>query len=174
MLQIRQATINDAISIALLGRVTFNDTFGHLFSDHNDLLDYLERTFSVAKISSSLEKDNNQFFIAFYNDLPVGYAKLKLDSTSEFLPSQKVCQLQKIYVLKDFLSKKIGKALQDSLLIEAQNKSFEKIWLSVYHENSRAISFYEKNGFKPIGTHGFQIGKEYFDFIAMAKPLQNG
>ena len=42
-----------------------------------------------------LRKPNNIFWIAFVNRLPVGYAKLKLYSNSEFIESKDVCQLQK-------------------------------------------------------------------------------
>ena len=171
MLNIRKATKTDAIYIALLGRITFNESFGHLFSDKNDLLAYHERTFSVSKIENSIQKENNVFWIAFDDGLPIGYAKLKLNSRSEFLSQNKICQLQKIYVLKDFLSKKIGWELQNSVLKDARNIGFKTVWLSVYEGNERAIRFYERNDFEPIGTHDYQIGNENFNFLVMAKRL---
>ncbi len=171
MILIRKAKAEDAPVIALLGRTTFRESFGHLFSDPNDLLVYFDKTFEVAKIKMSLKKESNVYWLAFYNELPVGYAKLKLNSPSAFLADEPACQLQKIYVLKDFLSKKIGHQLQSLLLEEAREKEFQTIWLSVYVENPRAIAFYERNGFKHIGFHNFQIGKEDFKFSAMAKKL---
>lgn len=170
-LNIREATIDDAVHIALLGRVTFTETFGHYFKDPNDLMEYYERTFSVQKIRSSLLKPNNVFWIAFVNELPVGYAKLKLHSPSEFVYYKKVAQLQKIYVLKDFLSMKIGFQLQQKLIEKAIQSGKQGIWLSVLDENIRAINFYKKNKFSPVGQHDFDIGKEHFEFIVMAKKL---
>ena len=170
-IEIRLAKKEDAPSIALLGRTTFTETFGHFFRDQQDLMDYYNLTFSVQKIEAGIEKPNNIFWIAFANRLPVGYAKLKLNSQSEFVESQDVCQLQKIYVLRDFLSMKIGWELQNSLLKKARDLSFNKIWLSVLHSNERAISFYRRSGFEEIGNHDFQIGKENFEFIAMNKNL---
>ena len=104
-IEIRLAKKEDAQFIALLGRITFTETFGHFFRDKKDLIDYYNLTFSVQKIEDGIKKPNN-IFIAFVNRLPVGYAKLKLYSNSEFIESKDVCQLQKIYVLKDFLSMK--------------------------------------------------------------------
>ena len=170
-IEIRLAKKEDAQFIALLGRVTFTETFGHLFRDQKDLIDYYNHTFSVQKIENGMKKQNNIFWIAFVNQLPVGYAKLKLNSQSEFIDSKDVCQLQKIYVLKDFLSMNIGFELQDSLLKKAKDLSFDKIWLSVLNSNERAINFYKKTGFEKIGNHDFQIGKENFEFIAMNKQL---
>lgn len=171
MISIRLAEESDAESIALLGRITFTESFGDLFRDKNDLLEYYERTFSVQKIRNGINNPKNIFWIAMVNDLPVGYAKLKLDFRTEFINSISICQLQKIYVLKDFLSMKIGLKLQNSLLVKAKDLGFDKIWLSVYVGNERAINFYLKNNFKHIGDHKFEIGQEEFDFIAMVKQL---
>ena len=169
--EIRLAKKEDAPFIALLGRTTFTETFGHFFRDQQDLIDYYNRTFSVQKIEEGIEKADNVFWIAFANRLPVGYAKLKLNSRSDFVESQHVCQLQKIYVLKDFLSMKIGCGLQDALLKKAKELNFDQMWLSVLHSNERAINFYKKGGFETIGNHDFQIGKENFEFVAMGKTL---
>ena len=169
--EIRLAKKEDAPFIALLGRVTFTETFGHFFRDPQDLKDYYDRTFTVQKIEDGIGKPNNIFWIAFVDRLPVGYAKLKLHSNSEFIESTDVCQLQKIYVLKNFLSMGIGFELQDSLLKKAEELKFQKVWLSVLNSNDRALSFYQKTGFETIGNHDFQIGKENFDFVAMKKEL---
>lgn len=171
-IKIRIAKKEDAKLIALLGRVTFTETFGHLFNDKQVLLEYYNATFSVDKIENSLTKPNNIFWLAFADRLPVGYAKLKLNSQSEFITEQNICQLQKIYILKDFLSLKIGFELQNALLKKAKEKSFKKIWLSVFIENPRAINFYSNTGFTPVGKHYFQIGKGNFEFTAMVKQLE--
>ena len=170
-MEVRLARKEDAPFIALLGRTTFTETFGHFFSDQQDLIDYYNSTFSVQKIEDGIQKPNNLFWIAFVNRLPVGYAKLKLHSNSKFIDSTDVCQLQKIYVLKDFLSMKIGFQLQNSLLEKAKELNFDAIWLSVLNSNERAINFYKKGGFEAIGNHDFQIGKENFEFVAMSKQL---
>ena len=169
--EIRLANKEDAVAIALLGRITFTETFGHLFRDKQDLLEYYNATFSVEKLETSIAKPNNVFWIAFVNRLPVGYAKLKLNATSEFITLENTCQLQKIYVLKDFLSMKIGFELQNQLLEKAKELGFSKIWLSVLNSNKRAIDFYKRNGFELIGHHDFQIGKENFEFDALSKEL---
>jgi ribosomal protein S18 acetylase RimI-like enzyme len=69
------------------------------------------------------------------------------------------------------LSIKIGLQLQKTLLQKARKVGSKQIWLSVFHDNPRAINFYLKNGFIEVGTHQFQIGKYIFDFMAMSKEL---
>ncbi|MGB5360878.1 MAG: GNAT family N-acetyltransferase [Eudoraea sp.] len=138
-IEIRLANTTDAEYITLLGRVTFPQTFGYYFRDKNDLLAYYNRTFSVAKIRSGFEYPNNLFWLALADDLPVGYAKL--NSKTKFSPSEKICQMQKIYVIQGILSMKISLELQNSLLNTAREKRHDKIWLSVLESNERAINF---------------------------------
>ncbi len=171
-MQIRKATLKDAGIIAELAITTFDETFGHLFEERRVLLDYFDRTFSEEKMQNSIQKRNNIFWLAFVGEKPVGYAKLKVHSPSEFVIGENVSQLQKIYVLKEFLSMKIGLKLQETLLQKATDLESEQIWLSVYVDNLRAINFYLKNGFEKVGEHQFQIGKYNFEFIAMNKKLQ--
>ena len=140
-IEIREAKITDAEFIALLGRVTFTETFGHLFRNQNELLDYYSKTFSVKKIKKSLTKSNTYYWIAFVNELPVGYSKLKLNSPSEFIDCKNASQLQKIYVLKDFLPMKIGLELQNILIDKAKNKQRTFIWLSVLYSNKELYIF---------------------------------
>tara|TARA_R110000868_G_scaffold145181_2_gene365170 strand:- start:80072 stop:80320 length:249 start_codon:yes stop_codon:yes gene_type:complete len=78
---------------------------------------------------------------------------------------------KKIYVLKDFLSLKMGLALQNQLFEKAIEENNKKIWVSILNSNDRAKICYAKNGFKKIGIHDFQIGNENFEFTAMAKLL---
>lgn len=169
MIQVRKATVSDAPHIALLARITFTETFSEYFRDKQDLFDYYEQTFGVPKIIASLQKENNLYWMALWNGLPVGYAKLKVHSTTEFIPDKSTSQLQKIYVLKEFLDKKIGKLLMDELM-EFFNKSHKNyLWLSVLKLNERAVKFYYRNDFKNVGEHRFQIGKEVFDFYVLCK-----
>ena len=168
-IEIRKANIENAEYISLLGRITFTETFGELFRVRNELLEYYEKTFSVSKIRNSLANKNNVFWLAYADELPVGYAKLKKNSPCEFIRSDSVSQLQKIYVLKDFISQKIGFRLQNVLFDEVRKMGSQNLWLSVLHTNSRAKDFYKKNDFQPICKHSFQIGVENFDFTAMNK-----
>ncbi|WP_298505601.1 GNAT family N-acetyltransferase [uncultured Maribacter sp.] len=169
---IKPATLEDAVSIALLGRITFTETFGNLFSDKQDLLEYLDRTFAVDKIKKGIGKNNNAFFVAFIEGLPVGYGKLKLNSENEFLEDTNICQLQKIYVLSDFLSLGIGKKLHKTLILAALEKGYEAIWLSALDSNQRAIDFYKNYGYLTMGKHGYSIGKNDFELYVMYKQLK--
>ena len=114
-IEIRKATASDASIISFLGRKTFYDSFFENFESKTELETYLNQTFSFEKIKSSLQKSNNIFWLAFADEIPVGYAKVKINSRLDDLDTNGVSQLQKIYVRQDYLDKKIGLQLLEHL-----------------------------------------------------------
>lgn len=170
-IHIRIATIDDVPELSFLGKKTFDQSFGHLFRDRSDLLNYLETTFSIEKLKSSISKGYNVFWIVFYENTAVGYAKIQLDSPSRFIESDRVCKLQKIYILKDYLSLGIGGELQQVIFDKVIENNYKHIWLSVLKSNEKAVVFYMRNNYKIVGEHPFSIGKEDFDFWVMSREL---
>ena len=166
--EIRRAIPEDAKLVALLGRITFRETFGHLFLDHRDeLRAYLDTTFDVGKIGRSVCKPENAYWLAFVVGLPVGYAKLKQPSAPTDQGDQNAVQLQKIYILKEFLGQRLGAELLSHVLLEAKRRA-PMLWLDVLRENERAITFYKKHGFFAIDEQTYSIGSQRFLFHLMA------
>ena len=93
------ANSSHADVISSIGKQSFRDAFAHLFKNKEDLLEYLEYTYHRDKILKSLEKENNVFFLAFVENVPVGFAKAKKYSLNEQIESIAQMELQKIYVL---------------------------------------------------------------------------
>jgi len=63
----------------------------------------------------------------------------------------------------------LGKSLIEEALNVAEEKGFEKVCLSVFHTNTRAISLYEKMGFRKVGYRDrqFKLDGNYYDEILM-------
>lgn len=168
--QTKRAGTGDAASLALLGRITFAETFGYLFRDHpGDLRAYLDATFAAAKIARSLGKPENTYWLALRDGLPVGYAKLKHPSPFPGNPAgTATAQLQKIYVLREFFGLRLGRGLMRDV-IDAAAARASCLWLDVLEENERAIGFYEKHGFAQAGEDTYAIGAQHFRFRLMAR-----
>ena len=97
---IRKATESDATIIALLAQITFRQAFNRFWNDEQLLRNYFKKTFSVEKMRSSLSKSNNMFWIAYADDLPVGYAKLKLNCPYEKLKDPTCSTSKNIFVAR--------------------------------------------------------------------------
>ena len=61
-----------------------------------------------------------------------------------------------LFLLPDFEGKRIGKKLHQLMLDEYFSKTKETIWLST-EANSRAETFYKKQGWKNAGLHGNEV-----------------
>lgn len=169
-INIRKAGTNDAEVVALLGRITFAETFAYLFESHeDDLRTYLDYTFGVAKIRRSLEQPRNTYWIGFADGLPVGYAKVKVPSPVAALAGKEVAQLQKIYLLKEFTGNGLGKVLMEAVFAHAGSHRVDAVSLFVLKENSSAIRFYERLAFAIVGEDTFTIGAQTFAFHLMAR-----
>jgi ribosomal protein S18 acetylase RimI-like enzyme len=168
---IKPADTGDAAVISLLGRVTFAETFGHLFERHaDDLRTYLDGTFGVGHIAASLGKAENTYWLALRDGLPIGYAKLKASSPPPGGNAAKPAQLQKIYLLREFLGQSLGDGLLEAVVQSAMARS-DLIWLDVLQDNLRATRFYERHGFRIIGRDTYAIGAQSFLFHVMARGL---
>jgi putative acetyltransferase len=76
--------------------------------------------------------------------------------------SEDTCELVKMYFLPEARGKGIGAALLIKCLETAKQKGFNKVYLESLPELSRAITVYEKFGFKklngPLGNTGHLSG----------------
>lgn len=168
-IEIRKATEKDATVIALLAQITFRQAFNHFWNDEHVLHNYFKKTFSVNKMRSSISKPNNVFWIAYADDLPVGYAKLKINCPYEKLKDPQPAQLQKIYLLQDYIAQGIGEQLQNELFKEVKNRGIKTLWLAVWDENDKAIRFYERYGFTRETTYHYDFESMSIDYQVMTK-----
>ncbi len=170
MINIKQATKADIAILALLGRLTWAESHGHYIEDKNDVATYLHESFSVSKTTVNINSPNQLFYIIYVDDLPVGYAKLVLHASNENVPSQQPCQLERIFILNDFIPLKIGQQLLTFVEEQAKELQFDTLWLTVYIKNKRAIRFYERNKFENVGALNFLVsGKEYHNIVFSKK-----
>ncbi|MFM5894636.1 MAG: N-acetyltransferase family protein [Novosphingobium sp.] len=172
MLRVRNATAEDNHAIAQLGRTTFTETFGDLFITHpGNLESYLEATFAPAKLAASIAKRSNCFWVAEWDGTPIGYAKLKLESRHPAVEGLNTAQLQKIYVLRDYLNCRAGKGLHDTLLRCAREECRDRLWLMALEGNRRASDFYLRQGWQFAAKDKHRIGAQVFTYDVLSLTL---
>lgn len=171
MITIRRANTNDAVHIALLGRITYTESHGDFIENKAFLLDFYKTHYSVSKIREELNDDKNLYWIVFSDELPIGFAKVSLDVNYPNLESTNSCKLQRLYILNDFIALKIGSQLQDTILEKVTALKFDTIWLTAYYKNTKGIKFYKKYGFKEVGSIDFYVGEKNYENLVFAKKL---
>jgi len=133
--------------------------YGEILS--KEQLEYmLHKFYETSYLESQI--DNGQvFLLAEENGTPYGFASYELncDATNK-------TKIHKLYVLPETQGKGLGKQLVEFIKNIAKQHQNEAVFLNVNRFN-KALSFYEKLGFKNIETIDIEIGNGYLmeDYI---------
>jgi ribosomal protein S18 acetylase RimI-like enzyme len=167
-MSVRSAKRGDEEAIAHIGRESFTWAFGQLFPA-DVLTRYLDATYSAGKILLSISKPNNVYFVSEAEDRIVGFLKLKRSCRHFLIRDSRQLQVQKIYVLPNAANMGIGSSLMR--LGEESVRALAPIsaWLMVYEGNHRAVSFYERLGYCPIGRDNHDFEAIRVGFTVMKK-----
>lgn len=160
-LQIRQANIEDAETLARIGWQSFDEAFADHPKNHpDDMRVYMNDAFSEATIKSDLLDEKTVYLIAELDGAAAGYAKIKLDAREEGISGEKTLELCRLYALDKFIGKGVGKNLMLEIFKIAEETRRDTVWLGVWEYNYRAQEFYRKFGFEKCGEHVFQLGND--------------
>ncbi len=170
MIEIKKVTLNDIAELQQIGRVTFSETFSSGNTAEN-MQNYLEEGFSNEKLITELKDENSEFYFAMLANEVIGYLKINFGESQTELKDNKALEIERIYVIKDYHGKKVGQLLYDKAIQITKQKKADYVWLGVWEENPRAISFYKKNGFVEFDKHIFKLGDDEQTDIMMKKKM---
>lgn len=156
-LAIRRAVGDDAGIVSVLGTVTFYEAYFEQDTPQ-DMADYLHESFNLEKIRKEIADEDKTFFIIYRNGKAVGYAKLREGVKYDCIKNDNSVELQRIYLVERVYGTGIGEKLLNHCLRFAREKGFATLFLGVWQENERAVRFYEKHGFRKVGTTTFPYG----------------
>jgi len=167
---IRRAVQDDDKIISVLGIVTFYEAYFEQ-DEPLEMAHYLHESFNLSKIRTEIADENTAFFIIFRNETAVGYAKLREGVKYDCIEGENSVELQRIYLVERVYGSGIGEKLLNYCLEFAREKGFETLFLGVWQENPRAVRFYEKHGFRKVGTTTFPYGETFGTNWVMEKRL---
>lgn len=151
----RNAQPADAAALSLLGKRTFTETFGHLYSPEN-LAAFLQ-THDPARWAKRLAEADFTVRLAEADRHLAGYATLAPPSLP-FEPRGPSLELRQLYVLEPWQGQGVAAALMDWTLAEARGRGADDLYLSVFVDNHRARRFYARYGFEYVGLYAFMVG----------------
>jgi len=156
MISIIKATPKIASTLSHIGKITFIESHGSS-AKTEDINDYVTAKYTDEIMAKELANPKNNYHLLYYNNKVAGYTNIVFDEPYPGSPVNNVTKLDRIYLMKEFYGLKLGEALLqfDIALARANNQS--GLWLYTWTENKRAVSFYERSGFKIIGSYDFPI-----------------
>lgn len=171
-IKICQAAVADARPLTDLSYTTFWDAFAHHPKNApDDLAQYMQQAFSVEQIAAELSDSQSIFLIAEIEGKPAGYAKMVVDRIEDGINAKLPVELSRLYSHQEYLGQGVGQKLMDACFERARDEGRDVMWLGVWEYNPRAQRFYEKNGFRIVGRHTFQLGSDPQTDLLMQREL---
>lgn len=158
-ISIRLATSKDAEIIADLSRQTFYETFASQ-NTTSDMEKFMNEQFTRKKLIQEVSEPWLIFFLAFQDNEPVGYVKMRDGSVPSELVGQSCMEIARIYSVQNMIGKGVGKRLMQTSYDVAKQRKKQILWLGVWKENKQAIDFYERWGFEIFGEQDFLLGDD--------------
>jgi diamine N-acetyltransferase len=170
---IRLATPDDASSICALAIQTMWEAFGPPHNPAEEVAAYVQETFTIDKTHAELTDPKSTFLVAQGPDgNAIGYAKIRRHRPPRQLRGQHALEIQRLYVASDQIGSGLGRQLLEACQLIAATEGYAVVWLGVWERNQRAIGFYERMGFRRIGSHYFQFGQDRQRDYWMSKTIQ--
>jgi ribosomal protein S18 acetylase RimI-like enzyme len=159
MIAIDLLSKNEMVVVREIAQITWPITYREILS--SEQLDYMfEWMYNLETLQNQVE-EGQLFYVLKENGKPLGFIGLELLTTKK-----NEIKIQKIYVLPDAQGKGVGRKLIEKAIEIAQESGIENVILNVNRFN-KAVSFYQKIGFKITSEVNIDIGKGYLmeDYI---------
>ena len=174
MIEIKPVFIEDIELLAKVAVKAYSDHYLHLWYDGGEW--YLEKSFSVAALHKEIADESNRFYLAFWNDKPIGFLKTRTDRTMPIFEGKKAFEIERIYLTKKAQGKGIGRALMEFSDERARALNINLVWLKAMDTSEDAVAFYKKMGFEICGRETLDYApmkKELRGMVVMKKTLDN-
>ena len=168
---VRRATTADAALLAEVAARTFCDTF----ADSNtpeDMEKFLSSTYSEEIQRKEIEDGTMTTLLAECAGTVAGFAQIKMAKAPDCVKGPSPIEIKRFYVDKPFHGRGVAQELMRTAEEIARDAGAKTIWLGVWEHNDRAIAFYRKIGFFPVGSQPFLVGTDLQTDLVLERPLQ--
>lgn len=139
----KKCTCSHAQFLLSISTTTYLENYAYLWEDEGN--SYLERFYSKASILTELNKSAVNFFLVYVEGTVAGYYKTKFVEVAD--QGKIFLELDKLYLLNDFIGKQLGKQILAHIERKAISQGHNEVSLSVM-DSSPAKFFYLNNGYQ--------------------------
>ncbi len=171
--KIQRVALNEIALLSLTATYAYLDHFTYLWHDKGEW--YVKHSFSPEILEKEYNESNNLFFLAYIDQQPAGFLKLRINSSPDNENDIDCMELERIYLRKSAMGKSIGKLFMHFAFDIAHQHNKKIIRLKAMDSSIDAISFYKKMGFKICGNDKLnysQMKEEYRGMVVMKKTLE--
>ena len=156
----RDATLADGPALAAMGQRCFVETFGpHFPADDMGL--HVQRMFGPEGLPVELCDPRLRIHMAEEDRAIAAYIKLTpMDLPVPHEPA--ALEIKQLYVLEPWQGAGVAAVLMDWAIRTASAAGAPALYLSVWERGARAIAFYARRGFVPVGVAPFRLGTRVY------------
>ena len=155
---IRTAEAGDVTVLSSLGAELFEQTYaGSIPPD--EMASHISEDFGEAQQLDELLDQDVVSLLVEDAGAPRGFAQVRR-RTLPVSGAQASVELWRIYLDRQLHGRGIAQELLKRIGVIARDLEATGVWLAVWERNERAISFYAKHGFVPVGRQDFHVGGE--------------
>ena len=170
---LRVATPADAAPLARLAARLFAEAFA-ADNTPEDMAGYLASAFTEERQRRELEDPGSRVWIAVppraaAPEDVAGYAQVRRAAGPACVTARRPAELARLYVDRAWHGRGVANALMDACLAQAEAWECDGVWLGVWERNARAIAFYERRGFRRVGTQTFLLGRDVQTDLVMER-----
>lgn len=167
--RIRPCSPDDATALAFIGAATFLETFAGIL-EGDAIVAHCARQHVPEAYRSWLDAGALAWLgLCDPGGAPVGYALVTAPDLEAARPGD--LELKRIYSFSRCHGSGLGRALMAAAIEGARQRDARRLLLGVYQHNARALAFYRRHGFCPVGTRRFDVGGRLYDDAVLALDL---
>jgi diamine N-acetyltransferase len=110
MTSILKAKKEDFELLTNIGKTTFIESHGHSASEA-DINVYVSEKYNSNVFKEELNDPKNIYHIIYHDQQPTGFSKIIFNSPHSNIKTENITKLERIYLLKEFYSLKLGAEL---------------------------------------------------------------
>ncbi len=172
--RIRRAEPADAPALADFAARMFADTFGP-YNRPEDMVAHLADRFGVRQQAGEIADPKILTFLVEApmeaGDRLIGYTQIRRVPPPDCVTGEEPVELGRFYVDRPWQGRGLAQRLMRVVWEAAQGLNGRTLWLGVWERNPRAIAFYEKCGFRDVGSQDFLLGADLQTDRVMAADL---
>lgn len=169
-MRVRRADSFDAAPLAALAERTFREAFEAVNTPEN-MHRHCRDNYGEAIQAREIVDPARITLLCESGGELAGYAQLRWGGPPACVAGTAPGEVQRLYVAGEFHGRGVAQALMDACLAELAARGSDVAWLGVWERNPRAIAFYRKYGFVPVGEHVFPVGDDPQRDLVMVRPL---
>jgi len=167
---IRYATLSDAKHLAALAEDTFRETFASM-NTVEDMNLHCRTSYGEELQATEISDPNIVTLVYDHRGQLIAFAQLRWSEAPSCVSATSPGEIQRLYVAKAWHGKGIAHEMMTACITEMGTRKSDVVWLGVWERNPRAIAFYRKVGFSPVGSHVFPLGTDPQRDVVMVRAV---